>query len=50
LTVGFPELPKGIPASPKLSPWLVDHAKSAAPLVEWLVFATPGVRHPLSGF
>jgi uncharacterized protein (TIGR02453 family) len=40
LTVGFPELPKGILASPKLVPWLVTQAKAAAPLVEWLVFAT----------
>jgi uncharacterized protein (TIGR02453 family) len=40
LTVSFPELPKGILASPKLSSWLIGHAKSAAPLVEWLVFAT----------
>lgn len=40
LTVGFPALPKGILASPKLSSWLVSHAKAAAPLVEWLVFAT----------
>ncbi len=40
LTVGFPELPKGILASAKLSAWLITHAKSAAPLVEWLTFAT----------
>jgi uncharacterized protein (DUF2461 family) len=40
LTVGFPDLPKGLLASPKLLPWLVDKAKTAAPLVEWLVFAT----------
>ncbi|MEI9935967.1 MAG: DUF2461 domain-containing protein [Pseudomonadota bacterium] len=40
LTVGFPELPKGILASPKFSPWLVGQAKLAAPLVEWLTFAT----------
>jgi len=40
LTVGFPDFPKGILASPKLVPWLVTHAKTAAPLVEWLVFAT----------
>jgi len=31
---------QGILASPKLSPWLVSHAKLAAPLVEWLTFAT----------
>jgi uncharacterized protein (TIGR02453 family) len=40
LTVGFPELPKGILASRKVVPWLVQNAKVAAPLVEWLVFAT----------
>jgi uncharacterized protein (TIGR02453 family) len=40
LTVGFPELPKGILASPKLSSWLASQAKLAAPLVEWLMFAT----------
>ena len=40
LTVGFPELPKGILASAKFSPWLVCQAKLAAPLVEWLTFAT----------
>jgi len=40
LTVGFPALPKGLLTSPKLGPWLVAHAKAAAPLVEWLVLAT----------
>ncbi len=40
LTVGFPELPRGILATPKLLPWLVAQAKLSAPLVEWLVFAT----------
>jgi uncharacterized protein (TIGR02453 family) len=40
LTVTFPELPKGILASSKFSPWLVTQAKLAAPLVEWLTFAT----------
>jgi uncharacterized protein (TIGR02453 family) len=40
LTVGFPKLPKGILTSPKLVPWVATHAKAAAPLVEWLVFAT----------
>jgi uncharacterized protein (DUF2461 family) len=40
LTVNFPPLPKGILASKKLVPWLVSNAKVAAPLVEWLVFAT----------
>jgi len=40
LTVGFPALPRGLLTSPKLGPWLVTHAKTAAPLVEWLVLAT----------
>jgi len=40
LTVGFPSLPKGLIVSPKLVPWLSARVKLAAPLVEWLVFAT----------
>ena len=40
LTVRFPELPKGILATPKFSAWLISTAKAAAPLVEWLTFAT----------
>ena len=40
LTVAFPELPKGLLVSPKLSSWLVSQAKLAAELVEWLTFAT----------
>ena len=40
LTVGFPALPSGIIAKPALTGWLVKHVKTAAPLVEWLVFAT----------
>jgi uncharacterized protein (DUF2461 family) len=40
LTVSFPELPKGILATPKLTAWVIGQAKAAAPLVEWLVFAT----------
>ena len=40
LTVGFPELPKGILASPKRVAWLIAQAKVPAPLVEWLTFAT----------
>ena len=40
LGVAFPALPKGVLALPKLAPWLIDHAKKVAPLVEWLVFAT----------
>lgn len=40
LTVSFPEMPKGALASRALVPWIVTHAKAAAPLVEWLVFAT----------
>ncbi len=40
LGVSFPPLPKGRLASSELLPWLVDHSKKVAPLVEWLVFAT----------
>lgn len=40
LTVGFPKLPAGILVSSKLGSWLAGHAKTAAPLVEWLVYAT----------
>jgi len=40
LTVGFPALPKGLLTKPKLAPWIASQAKAAAPLVEWLVFAT----------
>lgn len=40
LTVTFPELSPGILASPKFSSWLISQAKLAAPLVEWLTFAT----------
>jgi len=40
LTISFPPLPRGILTSKKLRPWLVGNTKAAAPLVEWLVFAT----------
>ncbi len=40
LMVEFPKMPKGLLASKKLAAWLADGAKQAAPLVEWLVFAT----------
>jgi len=40
LTVSFPDFPKGILTSPKFGSWLVGQAKLAAPLVEWLTFAT----------
>jgi uncharacterized protein (TIGR02453 family) len=40
LTVGFPALPVGILTDKKLVPWLVKHTKAAAPLVEWLAFAS----------
>jgi uncharacterized protein (TIGR02453 family) len=40
LVVGFPELPSDILVSAKLGPWLVKQIRVAAPLVEWLVFAT----------
>lgn len=40
LIVDFPPLPRGILTSKALLPFLVNHARAAAPLVEWLVFAT----------
>ncbi len=40
LTVGFPELPRGILATPRLTRWLADACKASVPLVEWLAFAT----------
>jgi uncharacterized protein (TIGR02453 family) len=40
LTVGFPAIPKKIVTSSKLVPWLATGCKTAAPLVEWLAFAT----------
>jgi uncharacterized protein (TIGR02453 family) len=40
LGVSYPALPKGMLASRKLLPWLVERAKKVAPLVEWLVYAT----------
>ncbi|MGA7119727.1 MAG: DUF2461 domain-containing protein [Polyangiaceae bacterium] len=40
LGVSFPALPRARLASAELLPWLVDHSKKVAPLVEWLVFAT----------
>jgi uncharacterized protein (TIGR02453 family) len=40
LVVGYPKVPKGLLATPKLVQWLTGACKTAAPLVEWLVFAT----------
>jgi len=40
LFVRFPKIPKGVLATPKLTKFLADGCKAAAPLVEWLVFAT----------
>jgi uncharacterized protein (TIGR02453 family) len=40
LIVGFPEVPKEVLGSAKLTKWLANGCKIAAPLVEWLVFAT----------
>jgi uncharacterized protein (TIGR02453 family) len=40
LTVGFPPIPKGLLAKPKLALWVAMQARAAAPLVEWLVYAT----------
>jgi hypothetical protein len=38
--VSFPKVPAGLLATSKLTKWLADRCKTAAPLVEWLVFAT----------
>lgn len=40
LFVRFPPVPKGALATPALAKWLAAACKTAAPLVEWLVFAT----------
>jgi uncharacterized protein (TIGR02453 family) len=40
LVVTFPKVPAGMLATPKLTQWLAAGCKTAAPLVEWLVFAT----------
>jgi uncharacterized protein (TIGR02453 family) len=40
LTVGFPDVPKGMLTSPKLVKWLAGHCKTSAALVDWLVVAT----------
>jgi uncharacterized protein (TIGR02453 family) len=40
LTVRYPAPPAAMVATPKLAKWLADASKTAAPLVEWLVFAT----------
>jgi uncharacterized protein (TIGR02453 family) len=36
LIVGFPDIPRGLIHKPALVPWLVGHARAAAPLVTWL--------------
>jgi uncharacterized protein (TIGR02453 family) len=40
LVVTFPEVPAGLLARPELTKWLASACKTAAPLVEWLAFAT----------
>ena len=40
LVVSFPRLRRDLLVSRALVAWLVKHAKEAAPLVEWLAFAT----------
>lgn len=37
LVVGFPELPVELLGSRELVDWLAKHARSAAPLVQWLL-------------
>jgi uncharacterized protein (TIGR02453 family) len=36
LTVGFPEIPKGMLHQPKLADWLIKHGKASAPIVTWI--------------
>jgi uncharacterized protein (TIGR02453 family) len=36
LTVGYPEIPKGLVHQPKLANWLIEHTRKAAPVVTWL--------------
>ena len=36
LTGEFPAMPKGLLHKPALVQWLVEHAKTTAPLVKWL--------------
>jgi uncharacterized protein (TIGR02453 family) len=36
LTVGFPEIPKGMLHQPKLADWLIKHGKAGAPIVTWI--------------
>lgn len=40
LVVSFPKVPSGLLAKPKLVAWVAQACKTAAPLVEWLAFAT----------
>ncbi|HEY4016697.1 MAG TPA: DUF2461 domain-containing protein [Polyangiaceae bacterium] len=40
LVVSFPALPRALLPTPKLTKWLARECKTAAPLVEWLLFAT----------
>lgn len=40
LIVSFPAVPTELVATPKILDWAVAHAKKAAPLVEWLIYAT----------
>ena len=40
LVVSFPKVPAGLLATSRLTKWLAGGCKTAAPLVEWLAFAT----------
>jgi uncharacterized protein (DUF2461 family) len=40
LIVRYPAVPAPLVTKPALVKWLADASKTAAPLVEWLVFAT----------
>ena len=36
LTIGFPEIPKGMLHQATLARWLVEHGRASAPLVTWI--------------
>jgi uncharacterized protein (TIGR02453 family) len=40
LVVTFPKVPSGLLARPGLTKWVADACRTAAPMVEWLAFAT----------
>ena len=36
LTVGFPQIPKGMLHQGKLANWLVERGRASAPIVTWI--------------